>query len=72
MSKTPPKPTRKNAQHTLEYMILLILIMAGIIIGGPYAIRSCNAQVKGWEDSVKDSMTDPMIEAPSNLVVPLY
>jgi len=72
MSKTPPKPTRKNAQHTLEYMILLILIMAGIIIGGPYAIRSWNAQVKGWEDSVKDSMTDPMIEAPSNLVVPLY
>lgn len=52
--------TSKNAQHTLEYMILLILIMAGIIIGGPYAIRSWNAQIKGWEDSVVDSMTDPL------------
>src|SRR3989338_5072375 len=68
MSKTPPKPTRKNAQHTLEYMILLTLIMAGIIIGGPYAIRSWNAQVKGWEDSVIDSMTDPLMEAPPGAV----
>lgn len=54
------RPTSKNGQHTLEYMLLLILIMAGIIIGGPYAIRSWNAQIKGWEDSVKDSMTDPL------------
>lgn len=51
----------KNAQHLLEYMVLLTLIMAGIIIGGPYAIRSWNAQMKGWEDSVRDSMTDPLV-----------
>ena len=55
----------KNAQHTLEYMVLLILIMAGIIIGGPYAIRSWNAQGKGWGDSARDSMTDPLINTPS-------
>lgn len=57
-----------KGQHTLEYMILLILIMAGIIIGGPYAIRSWNAQMKGWEDSVVDSMTDPLMEAPPGAV----
>lgn len=50
----------QKAQHTLEYMVLLTLIMAGIIIGGPYVIRSWNAQMKGWEDSVVDSMTDPL------------
>lgn len=50
-------------------MILLTLIMAGIIIGGPYAIRSWNAQVKGWEVSVLDSMNDPLIEVPPGLVV---
>jgi hypothetical protein len=42
-------------------MVLSILIMAGIIIGGPYVIRSWNAQVKGWEDSVVDSMNDPLL-----------
>ncbi len=68
MVKTPLKLTQTNAQHTLEYMILLILIMAGIIIGGPYVIRSWNAQMKGWEDSVSDSMTDPLQE--SNAVTP--
>lgn len=57
-----------KGQHTLEHMILLILIMAGIIIGGPYAIRSWNAQMKGWEDSVVDSMTDPLMEAPASAV----
>ena len=50
----------KNGQHALEYIILVTLIMAGIIIGGPYVIRSWNAQMKGWEDSVRDSMTDPL------------
>lgn len=68
MPTKPPQLTNKNAQHTLEYMILLILIMAGIIIGGPYVIRSWNAQVKGWEDSVIDSMTDPLVEAPVTAV----
>lgn len=63
-----PRFTSKNGQHTLEYMILLTLIMAGIIIGGPYAIRSWNAQMKGWEDSVMDSMTDPLAEAPPDSI----
>ncbi len=57
-----------KGQHTLEHMILLILIMAGIIIGGPYAIRSWNAQMKGWEGSVIDSMTDPLMESPPDAV----
>ena len=58
-----PKLTNRNGQHALEYMILMTLIMAGIIIGTPYVIRSWNAQIKGWEDSVVDSMTDPLNEA---------
>jgi hypothetical protein len=62
------KLSDRNGQHTLEYMVLLTLIMAGIIIGGPYVIRSWNAQMKGWEDSVVDSMTDPLTGAPPNIV----
>lgn len=63
MVKMSAKLNRKNAQNSLEYLILLTLIMAGIIIGGPYVIRSWNAQMKGWEDSVVDSMTDPLLES---------
>jgi len=50
-----------DSQHTIEYAILLTLIMAGIIISGPYVIRSWNANLKGWEDSVQDSLQDPLV-----------
>ncbi len=63
MLKPPSKLRLKTAQHTIEYIILMMLIMAGIIIGGPYVIRSWNAQIKGWEGSVIDAMTDPLLEA---------
>ncbi|GEM_PF-4261588 len=62
------QPRQRRGQHTLEYIILMVLVMAGIIVGGPYAIRSWNAQMKGWEDSVVDSMTDPLVEAPPTSV----
>src|SRR3989338_5476352 len=65
MSIKPPKFANKNGQHALEYVILMTLIMAGIIIGGPYVIRSWNAQMKGWDDSVTDSLQDTIEEAPS-------
>ncbi len=64
---------RKNnsGQNVLEYMIIMALVMAGIIIGGPYVIRSWNAHLKGWEDSVKISQEDPLLEAPvSNAINP--
>ncbi len=54
-------------QHTLEYTLIMILVIAGIILGGPYVIRSWNAQMKGWEDSVMDSFTDPLVEAPPDV-----
>jgi len=52
----------KEGQHTIEYAVLMILIMAGIITMGRYVIRSWNANLKGWEDSAIDSMEDPLIE----------
>ncbi len=54
----------KSGQHMLEYSILVILLVAAIIIAGPYVIRSWNAQMKGWEDSVIDSLDDPLLEEP--------
>lgn len=54
-----------NAQHTTEYIVLLTLIMAGIIITGPYVIRSWNANLKGWDDSIQDSLQEEYLQIPA-------
>jgi len=36
------------------------LVSVGIIIMGPYVVRSWNAYVKGLEDSVEESLVDPI------------
>lgn len=65
MKYLPHKLNKDTGQHAIEYMTVIILIMAGIIIGGPYVIRSWNAQMKSWDDSVTDSLQDPLAEAPA-------
>ena len=53
-----------RAQHTLGYIALLTISAMAVIIIGPYVVRSWNANVKSWDDSVKDSFNDPLM--PSN------
>ena len=57
-----------QGQSILEYTVILILVMGGIIIGGPYAIRSWNAQIQGWDDSIKVSIQDPLQETPPDTI----
>ncbi len=57
--------TNKRGQHAIEYAIMMILVMVGIIIMGRYVIRSWNANLKGWEDSAIDSMQEPITQVPS-------
>ena len=59
------KRSGKDGQHTVEYVILIIIVMAGIITMNRYVIRSWNANLKGWEDSAIDSMEDPLLVAPA-------
>ncbi|MBF0478996.1 MAG: hypothetical protein HQL26_05900 [Candidatus Omnitrophica bacterium] len=54
------KFTSNHGQGLSEYIMLTLLVMAGIIIMGPYVVRSWNAQQKGWDDSVRDSYEDPL------------
>ena len=58
------KRSSKEGQHTIEYAVLMILVMAGIITMGRYVIRSWNASLKGYEDSAIDSMEDPLLTVP--------
>jgi hypothetical protein len=43
-----------------EYVTVLVLVAAAVVIAGPFIIRSWNANMKGWEDSIEDSRNDPL------------
>lgn len=60
----------KSAQSVTEYALLIMVVMAGIIIGGPYVIRSWNAYLKGWDSSIEDSYSDPLKESESGIPLP--
>jgi len=59
----------KKAQHLVEYTVTLILVLIAIMIGGRYAIRAWNAQLKTWEDSVTDSFNDPLEQEREGVLV---
>lgn len=48
-----------RAQSTLEFIMILILVIAGIFVMGPYVIRSVNAYMRSWEISADQAKHDP-------------
>lgn len=60
----------QKAQSTIEFSTLMILVMIGLIVMSPYIIRSVNAHLKTWEDSVDDSISDPLVNVPATGLVP--
>lgn len=72
------KKNKFYAQSTLEFIMLLILVLAGIFVMGPYVIRSVNAYMRSWEVAVDQSkqslaqvpagQVDPNVPLPCNQV----
>lgn len=61
MPKTLRKPFKNiQGQHSIETIILLTLVVATLIIIGPYVIRSINAFFAKQEQDVHDSFTEPL------------
>ena len=56
----------KNCQSIVEYMFIAILVILGVVIMGPYVLRSVNAHFKLWDESVQDSSTEVITQAPAN------
>jgi len=56
--------TNRQGQHVSEYTLLIISVMMGVLIAGPYVIRSWNALLKAYESDVMDSFTDPLKQPP--------
>ena len=50
----------------IEYVLIAVLVILGIVIMGPYALRSVGAHFKLWDDSVQDSFTENLTQAPIN------
>ncbi len=55
------KPFR--AQSTLEFIMITILVLAGIVVMGPYVIRSVNAYMRSWEISAEQAQHDYSVSA---------
>lgn len=53
-----------RAQSILELVAMIMFIAAVIFIGGPTIIRGVNAHFKLWDESVQDSFSDPLKQAP--------
>ena len=60
----------KKGQSIVEYSTIIIVVMLGIIVMGPYVIRSVNANLKMWEDAVNDSVSDEPVEADVSEIPP--
>jgi hypothetical protein len=54
----------KKAQSTLEYCAIAIFVIIGILVMGPYIIRSINAYFQGTKESIKESYLEEIEQAP--------
>ena len=61
--------TSRKGQNIAEYSLLIILVLAGVLVMGPYVTRSWNGIMKGHTDAVKDSYRDPLDPAPPGAII---
>jgi len=59
----------KRGQSIIEYSLIAILVLLGIVYMGPYVLRSIDAHFKLWDDSAQDSFTENITQAPVNEIV---
>ncbi len=60
----------RKAQQTLEIIIVILLIAAGIYMGGPVLVRHINALFKGYATDVEDSYYDPLTHTDEPIDIP--
>ena len=48
----------------IEYALIAVLVILGIVFMGPYVLRSVNAHFKLWDESAQDSYTEKITQAP--------
>ncbi|MBF0504770.1 MAG: hypothetical protein HQL14_06680 [Candidatus Omnitrophica bacterium] len=54
----------RRGQSIVEFTLIAILVILGIVFMGPYVLRSINAYFKLWDTSVQDSFEEKLQQAP--------
>jgi len=49
---------KKCAQSTLEYIMVIVAVIASIMVMGPYVFRGVNAYMRSWEISAEQAQHD--------------
>ena len=65
------KIMNKIGQSIVEYALIAILVILGVVFMGPYVLRSVNAHFKLWDDGVQDSITEHLTQAPVGAIPPI-
>lgn len=63
--------TNKRGQSIIEYVLITILIVFGVIYMGPYVLRSISGHFNLWNDGIQDSFGEHLTQAPANSVPPM-
>ena len=58
----------KRGQSIVEYALIAILVILGIVFMGGYVLRSINAHYKLWDEGVSDSFEENLSQAPVNAI----
>ena len=59
---------KKHGQSIIEYVLIAVLVILGVVLMGGYVLRSTNAHFKFWDDGVQDSFQEKLIQANQNTV----
>lgn len=62
------KTMKKYGQSIIEYLLIAVLVILGIVIMGAYVLRSTNAHFKLWDQGVQDAFQENLIQANQNNV----
>src|SRR5476651_1166286 len=60
------KIMNKCCQSIIEYALIAILVILGIVFMGPYVLRSVNAHFKIWDTGVQATFKEHITQAPVN------
>lgn len=57
---------KRLGQSMVELSFVVLAVIAGVVLGGPYLLDSLNSHFKLWDSAVSDSNNDRLIQANKN------
>ncbi len=54
----------------IEYALIAVLVMLGVVTMGPYVLRTVNAHFKLWDEGVQDSFTENITQSSTIPYIP--